>query len=276
MKPEQTHDTAPMADLDDATDPGEAPEKASQEATPGHRSVAAPSDRTNPDPLDVERLILSLERTPRPPAPIPEVRASSDGGRFVAYRATGRPAQPQLEQEARRRALRELSVLVNATPVPPESDARSAPTARLARAPRAIGAKTVWGVGVAVVSVAGLVFLIVWSNTRPSDAGVPVALVATAHPQPPSSAPASVALSPLPPPEQLPNDQALEAAEARSTPTATAPPVTQTPPVARPASAAPAPVPVRAPPPRTPAPTALPGAAPPEPAPPTKAAFDRW
>jgi hypothetical protein len=94
------------------------------------QGVESPNEgNTSPDPLDVERLLLSLEREPRPPAPIPDERASSNGGRFVAYRGTGRPAQPRTEQVARRPALSELSVFVNATPVPTDTSQRETSTA---------------------------------------------------------------------------------------------------------------------------------------------------
>jgi hypothetical protein len=121
MKPDRTDDAGLVPESPDATDPREA--RAAQTDSFVDRGSSQRADRAkganaNPDPLDVERLILSLERTPRPPAPIPDERASSDGGRFVAYRATGRPAQPHTELEARRQALAELSVLVNVTPVP--------------------------------------------------------------------------------------------------------------------------------------------------------------
>jgi hypothetical protein len=134
MKPDQTHDTGPISVFSDATDPG--PQRASATSERGVRldesqarpPVAAHEAVTNP--VDVERMILSLERSPRPPAPVPDERPSSDGGRFVAYGATGRPAQPHMEQEIRRQALAEMSVLVNATPVPPDPELPEARTAR--------------------------------------------------------------------------------------------------------------------------------------------------
>lgn len=132
MKPERTDDTERVPESPDAVDPHEA-RAAQTDSLADHGSSQRVDHATdairNPDALDVERLILSLERTPRPPAPIPDERASSDGGRFVAYRATGLPAQPQAELEARRQALAELSVLVNVTPVPPTPARREVTTA---------------------------------------------------------------------------------------------------------------------------------------------------
>jgi hypothetical protein len=124
MKPDRSLDTQPVSTSVEATGPREPPAVATEgapEQAPSEPARGASDLNTTPDPVDVERLILSFDRPPRPPAPLPDQRPSSDGGRFVAYGTTGRPAAPQTTDDVRRRALAELSVLVNVTPVPPES-----------------------------------------------------------------------------------------------------------------------------------------------------------
>jgi hypothetical protein len=130
---------------------------------------------TSPDALDVERLILSLDRPPRPPAPIPDERPSSDGGRFVAYRACGPPAQSQIDEARRRQPIAELSVLVNLTPVPPEVKKREAPTARGAPGVR----RRPLGLRVAGVVVIGLGVVASWAvRSGPAVVAEPAATAA--------------------------------------------------------------------------------------------------
>jgi hypothetical protein len=179
MKPE--HDTVPNAPPPDATDPGEARLRPSERPTdppPGRRRA---DDATIPDPVDVERLILSLERKPSPPAPMPEERPSSDGGRFVAYRGSNRPAPPRSPEETRRKALAELSVMVNATPVPSETDGRNASTGRLHRRKgTVIRAQVIWAVAAVVLTLAAVLSVIAVTTRQPSTSFVlspPTALV---------------------------------------------------------------------------------------------------
>ncbi|HEY4013583.1 MAG TPA: hypothetical protein VGM06_09610 [Polyangiaceae bacterium] len=210
MKPE--HDTVPNAAPKDNAEPGEARLRASERPTDPPPSRRRADDATIPDPVDVERLILSLDRRPSPPAPIPEERPSSDGGRFVAYRGTSRPAAPRSAEETRRKALAELSVMVNATPVPPEGDGRTASTARLHRRPlSATRTQVIWALVAAGLTLAAVVSVIA-VTTRSSSSSVespPAALVvaptgATLAPV----APSRVTLPPLttstPAPEPAP------------------------------------------------------------------------
>jgi hypothetical protein len=155
MKSDRTHDTEPTIPSTDTTDSGASPPAHAESAS--DRALSPGVDRpdvivTSPDAVDVERLLRSLDREPRPPAPIPDERASSNGGRFVAYRGTGRPVIPQTEQEARFQALSELSVLVNATPVPADISRRDLSTAPLGRG--VVNARVIW-MGAAILTAAG-------------------------------------------------------------------------------------------------------------------------
>jgi hypothetical protein len=95
------------------------------------------------DPLTY-RILAGFDRPPRPPAPAPERRASSDGGNFVAYSATVQPPRSRGSQESG--ALVELSNLItHPTPVPQAPAPRDLPTLVAPR--RATGA----AIGVLVV-----------------------------------------------------------------------------------------------------------------------------
>lgn len=90
--------------------------------TPVHAAIPGgsrlPQDPSTMDdgPMDPKTtsILKALDRPPRPPAPTPELRASSEGGDFVAYSAVAQPASgaARSEEERRRQALAELAVLV--------------------------------------------------------------------------------------------------------------------------------------------------------------------
>jgi hypothetical protein len=107
MKRDLTNDTDPIPAIDQLTEPGVAP------------GVSA-APREVPSDLDPKtaRILKALDRPPRPPAPTPELRASSDGGDFVAYSGATRlhGAAPRTDEERRRQVLAELSVLVQEPP----------------------------------------------------------------------------------------------------------------------------------------------------------------
>lgn len=287
MKPDQTHDPRPSPVFSDATEPGrpgatESAERLDEAPAPpaavAHEAVASP--------LDVERMILSLERSPRPPAPTPDERPSSDGGRFVAYGATGRPAQAHTEQEVQRQALAEVSVLVNATPVPTTSALREAATAptspqargklrasgRDARRERGHGGVRGWAVwaGAAAVLALGAAGLMV----ALSGYDEPLASVASVAPAP------SALVTPAGPASPkvvlaMPAPESVEEASPPSSPSApptlassavSAPPVTPVTPASSLADGAGRPVPGAAP--------AVDG--PVEPPRPKKPPFDHW
>jgi hypothetical protein len=287
MKPEHTHGT--RSPLTDTTDPGgpRTPDAAARrDRTPVDRpvegGVAAHEASTSPDPLDVVRLILSLERPPRPPAPIPDERASSDGGRFVAYGATGRPAQAQTEQGVRRQALAEMSVLVNATPVPADAGSQDASTARTSpqarRRPRAAGssggrgAVRAWALwtGTALVVALGLLgSVVVVSRLHESQApATPGARTAAAPLVTPASATSPRVVLATPEPEKPqgmtpPAGTASDTASIPAAPVASVSSVTSVP--ATPAASGhPLAVAIR------------PAVGPSEPPRPTKPAFEHW
>ena len=206
-----------------APDLGEARVRPSDRPTDPPPARRRADDATVPDPVDVERLILSLERKPSPPAPMPEERPSSDGGRFVAYRGTSRPAAPRSAEETRRKALAELSVMVNATPVPSESDGRNASTGRLHRRKRsATRAQVIWALVASVLTLAAVLAVIAVTTRQPSMGFVlspPAALVvaptaATLAPV----APSRVTLPPLPTSAPAPRLRRLRRVQAPSSP----------------------------------------------------------
>jgi hypothetical protein len=168
------------------------------------RTAACADDaRTSPDALDVERLILSLDRDPRPPAPMPDERRSSDGGRFVAYRTSGRPAPPRVGEERRRQPGSELSVLVNVTPVPPELTQRDISTAPILSLPR----RRSWDIWLGVAVVIAFGAFASWAvQSRPGVVTQQPATAKARVSESPVSAEVVVAptprIEPAPPPER--------------------------------------------------------------------------
>jgi hypothetical protein len=138
---------------------------------PDSESVTPPDETTEEDAL-----FRALDRPPRPPAPMPVKRASSEGGDFVAYAGASVP-QPAQVDEARHLALVEIDKLAAA----PDrlSDHRDEPTqlvTRRARKWRSIGA------AVAAVVVLGVVLAAVVAvrAARAPAAVTPLASTATA------------------------------------------------------------------------------------------------
>jgi hypothetical protein len=203
MRHHRPLDAGPTSVSGDESQLGNAPtedQNTAVETSTSQTAECVDDASTSPDPLDVERLILSLDRAPRPPAPIPDERPSSDGGRFVAYRASGLPAQSQIDEDRRRQAIGELSVLVNLTPVPPEVTKREAPTAPASAGVR----RRSLGLWVAGVVVIGLGVVASWA-VQPGPAVVtgPAAtaagLVASAVSDEGVAAPTVRIQAPLPP-----------------------------------------------------------------------------
>jgi hypothetical protein len=90
----------------------------------GPAPTAADPDDDEMDPLTY-RILAGFDRPPQPPAPTPERRSSSDGGRFVAYSATVQPARSRRTQASHEEALVELSHLIeqpDPTHAPPPLD----------------------------------------------------------------------------------------------------------------------------------------------------------
>lgn len=94
------HDTAPMGLVEepDRTDPGEPPPVStstdatdpgswSPDVTPVTRSSKSPDNTTDPG---LDPMLKAFNRPPRPPAPQPNLRPSSDGEEFAAHYASPR------------------------------------------------------------------------------------------------------------------------------------------------------------------------------------------
>jgi hypothetical protein len=143
MKRDPSHDTDPTTGIDAVT----------------ARIDAAAA--TTPDDLDPKtaRILRALDRPPRPPAPTPELRASSNGGDFVAYSTAAHApgAPPRSDEERRGQAFADLSTLVRGAPAATTPSGRSTrtittvPTASRMRARRSLLAVTCGAIVLAVV-----------------------------------------------------------------------------------------------------------------------------
>lgn len=134
------------------------------------------------DPLTY-RILAGFDRPPQPPAPTPERRSSSDGGRFVAYSATVQPARSRKAEASRAEALVELSVLIGqAAPSQSRSRPDDVPTLVSTR-PGARG-RAQWLVAVSVTVTAALLLalgvLAVWRCSSRSSAADPLLRAAPA------------------------------------------------------------------------------------------------
>jgi hypothetical protein len=100
----------PVRNTDPMTPPVDA-------ALPGVARLPQDSSTVRTDgPMDPKTasILKALDRPPRPPAPTPDLRASSEGGDFVAYSAVAQPASGAARslEERRQQALVQLAVLV--------------------------------------------------------------------------------------------------------------------------------------------------------------------
>ena len=113
----------------------------------------ADPDAESDDEMDPRtyRILAGFDRPPRPPAPVTERRASSDGGFFVAYSATVQPPRSRGSQESS--ALVQLSSLItHPTPVPQAPGPRDLPTHV---APRRASGPTIWVLVVVSLALGG-------------------------------------------------------------------------------------------------------------------------
>jgi hypothetical protein len=181
MKRDLTNDTDPILAIDPLTESGVAPGV----------SAASAEVASHLDPKTA-RILKALDRPPRPPAPTPELRASSDGGDFVAYSGATRlhGAAPRTDEERRRQVLAELSVLVQEPPAsetPPHGSTSTVAPHLHSQLPR-------WGgLLIGALVVAGVI--VAWGSLKTK----------TFTPLPPrtqeqSPAPKSAALPGVPPP----------------------------------------------------------------------------
>jgi hypothetical protein len=182
MKRDVMNDTDPM--------PGTLDEIAGRVASPAEASAAGEVEGEL-DP-QTARILRALDRPPRPPAPTPEVRASSDGGDFVAYSSGAHApgAAPRSEEERRRQVLAELSVLIQEPPTS-ETPAHGSTTTV---APRTRSRRVSWAswlVGILFLAGAMAVWGSLRSKTVASSPQLPTA-------QPETPAPAETTDSPPP------------------------------------------------------------------------------
>jgi hypothetical protein len=189
VKRDLPSDTDPIPGLDEVTHPVEPP------------GIADASQEV-PNELDPKtaRILKALDRPPRPPAPTPEVRASSGGGDFVAYSAAARPpgVAPRTDEERRRQALAELSALVQESPAVETPAHGSTSTV----APRLRPRRPRWGlwlVGVVVVATS----VAVWGASKSGGTSPPLRVAASAS----ASAPLTEKhMEPVLPPMRIASD----------------------------------------------------------------------
>lgn len=202
------------------------------QTAPAHAQPTGPTPRaleiTDPTPTNIDvtdpgpppdmddemdpqtaSLLAALDVPARPPAPAPQVRASSEGGDFVAYSTTAEPAPRRRPEEVRQEAaLVELSQLIaEPTPVPPSptTPARDVATFVAPERRRPVRA-------VVLVAVAGAVTVVVLGGV--------LALLGSrsaGEVSPPAAQPAQAsAAAPAPPPSALPIPPVLPAAPANA------------------------------------------------------------
>jgi len=136
------------------------------------------------DPLTY-RILAGFDRPPQPPAPTPERRASSDGGRFVAYSATVQPAPSRKAEASRAEALVELSMLIGQpAPTPSPSRRDDVPTLVSTRPGARSRAQGLVAVSVTVTAalLLALSALAVWRSLSRSPAADPLLRATPASP----------------------------------------------------------------------------------------------
>lgn len=120
-------------------------------------------------------ILQSLDRPPRPPAPAPERRPSSDGGDFVAYSAVAHPADraARTNEERRRHVLADLAVLVEEPhpAAPPDSLPKNASTYV---PPSRVAGPWRWALATATAGLLGIAFLAAASQKKLSASREPM------------------------------------------------------------------------------------------------------
>jgi hypothetical protein len=192
MKRDLTNDTDPTPAADAVTEPTAAP-GAGFEST--SREVRALDPELDPK---TARILKALDRPPRPPAPTPEQRPSSDGGDFVAYSSPPRSpgAPPRTDEECRRQALAQLSALIQespATDTPSHVSTRTVAPGSRVRTPT-------WPLALLAVVVVASVAL-VWVSSTVRRTATQQALQVVPALSTPAALPAQETLVPLPPPD---------------------------------------------------------------------------
>ena len=197
-------------------------------ATPEARPLV---DRRNATDPDIDPLLKAFDRTPVPPAPLPDERASSDGGDFVAHYAVTKPAarNDARPQDARVVVQRELRQLISE----PSADAdregalvapcevtTEIPIARQRRRRR--GAMIVVGISL----VAAVILIGAAVANRPSTPNLPI-VAATASSNAPASTPSAVVTLSVAPMPTAPASATTPPSAATTAPSSAALPVAQ-------------------------------------------------
>ena len=258
------NNTAPLVRVvdPDRTDPGEPPSVSanadktdpsawSPEVTPSTPSVKSPDNTTDPG---LDPMLEAFNRPPRPPAPQPNLRSSSDGDEFAAHYASPREMRaPQAGPTARDPAVlvqlaqlarRDTAPLADPTPEATVAVHRDVQMSTVVRGKKRSSARTL----LVALAVGGMIaapaaFFIRRSSNNPelvasagasSAAVLPLPRVPSAESPLPSSPPSSPLL--VPAPVAVATAVPAPPATVRSA-LPTAPPVAPTP-ATRPASSA--------------------------------------